>query len=347
MNVVHIDATEPYNVHIGKGLLSSLGTEAVKLCQPGKAVVVFGENVSEIYSGNVISSLENAGFKVATFVHKDGEQAKDLATYGELQGFLCRNHMNRDDVIFALGGGVTGDLAGFSAATYLRGISYFQIPTTLLSMVDSSIGGKTGINLPEGKNQIGCFHQPKAVFCDTDVLGTLPTEEYRSGMAEIIKYGIIGDEEFFSFLERGSIEGSEEYAVTKCAEMKGNFVRDDEYDTGVRRMLNLGHTIGHAIEKCSVYTYRHGDAVSAGIASVSRSAAKFGLLSEEDCRRITCILEKYHLPVDCPFGREEIAEACLSDKKFSRDKLSLIVPRKIGKCDIIRIDASELVSWVN
>lgn len=336
MTRVHISASREYDVCVERGLLDRVGEEAKKLISPCKAVIVSGEKVFPLYGERLIGSLENAGFEVLSFVHESGEGAKSLETFGALQSFLCENHISRTDALFALGGGVTGDLTGFAAATYQRGIAFFQIPTTLLAAVDSSVGGKTAINLPEGKNQVGAFYQPMAVFCDPDTLGTLPPEEYRGGCAEVIKYAVLGDAEFFDFLCKNPIRENEEKVIAHCVKMKLDIVQADEFDKGARKLLNLGHTIGHAVEKLSGFNLSHGDAVAIGMASVVRKC--------DDAERVIALLKKYELPTVCPYGADEIISACMADKKIEHGKLQLIVPERIGLCNIVPTEIEELKS---
>lgn len=339
MTTVHIDASKSYDVLISRGCLAHIGEEAAKLISPCKAVIVSGEKVFPLYGEALKKSLENAGFEVLTFIHESGESAKSLEVFGALQSFLCKNHISRTDALFALGGGVTGDLTGFAAATYQRGIAWFQIPTTLLAAVDSSVGGKTAINLPEGKNQVGCFYQPNAVFCDTQVLKTLSPEVYRSGVAEIIKYAVLGDAEFFEFLEKNDVRENDEKVIAHCVKMKRDIVNADEFDRGVRKLLNLGHTVGHAVEKCSDFSVSHGDAVAIGLAAVMRG--------NEDEARVISLLNKYNLPTKCPFDAEEISAAVKADKKIEHGKLNLIVPEKIGSCKIVPIEPEDIKNLIN
>lgn len=338
MSTIRVSASRDYDVTVSRGILNKVGEKAAELIAPCKAIIVSGEKVFPLYGEIVKSSLESAGFEVLCFVHETGEGAKSLETFGKLQNFLCENHVSRTDLLIALGGGVTGDLTGFAAATYQRGIAFVQIPTTLLAAVDSSVGGKTAINLPAGKNQVGCFYQPIAVFCDPDTLRTLPPEEYRCGCAEIIKYGVLGDAEFFGFLEKNDIRKNEEYIISHCVEMKRDIVQADEFDNGTRKLLNLGHTIGHAVEKLSDFKVSHGDAVAIGMASVMHKNA--------DSDRVISLLEKYDLPTVCPYGADDVAAACMADKKIEHGILQLIVPEHIGKCQIVPTEINELKKLV-
>ena len=343
---IPVSASTDYNVLIERGLISRVGEETAKLTKPAKAVIVSGPNTYPLYGEAVTASLESAGFDVLHFIHQGGETAKSLETYGELLNFLCDSHISRSDILVALGGGVTGDLTGFVAATYLRGISFVQIPTTLLATVDSSVGGKTAINLNSGKNQAGCFYQPIAVFCDPDTLKTLPDADYRCGCAEIVKYGVLAGGELFDTVSSGGIKQSEEAVIASCVKMKSDIVNEDEFDRGTRMLLNLGHSIGHAVEKCSGYAVRHGDAVAVGMAMIARAAADKGFCST-DCRdKIIDTLRKYGLPTETSFKAEELFEASKADKKISGGKMHLIVPEKIGSCRIESIDIDALRDWL-
>lgn len=343
---IPVSASTDYNVLIERGLISRVGEETAKLTKPAKAVIVSGPNTYPLYGETVTASLESAGFEVLHFIHQGGETAKSLETYGELLNFLCDSHISRSDILVALGGGVTGDLTGFVAATYLRGISFVQVPTTLLATVDSSVGGKTAINLNSGKNQAGCFYQPIAVFCDPDTLKTLPDADYRCGCAEIVKYGVLAGGELFDTVSSGGIKQSEEAVIASCVKIKSDIVNEDEFDRGTRMLLNLGHSIGHAVEKCSGYAVHHGDAVAVGMAMIARAAADKGFCST-DCRdKIIDTLRKYDLPTETSFKAEELFEASKADKKISGGKMHLIVPEKIGSCRIESIDIDALRDWL-
>lgn len=343
---IPVSASTDYNVLIERGLIARVGEETAKLTKPAKAVIVSGPNTYPLYGETVTASLEGAGFDVLHFIHQGGEPAKSLETYGKLLNFLCDSHVSRSDILVALGGGVTGDLAGFSAATYLRGISFVQIPTTLLAAVDSSVGGKTAINLNSGKNQAGCFYQPIAVFCDPDTLKTLPDADYRCGCAEIVKYGVLAGGELFDTVSSGGIKANEEAVIASCVRIKSRIVNEDEFDRGMRMLLNLGHSIGHAVEKCSDYAVHHGDAVAIGMAMIVRAAADKGFCSES-CRDIIIeTLKKYNLPTETSFTADELFEASKADKKISGGKMHLIVPEKIGSCRIESIDIDALRDWL-
>ena len=249
-------------------------------------------------------------------------------------------------MVVALGGGVVGDLAGFAAATYQRGMGFAQIPTTLLAAVDSSVGGKTAVDLPTGKNQAGSFYQPCIVICDPNTLETLPEEQYRCGCAEIIKYSMLGNAAFFEELYKTPVREQYEHVIEVCVQMKRDIVGADEYDLGRRRTLNLGHTFGHAVEQCSDFSLLHGEAVAIGMATVTRAAVKRGICGEETLARLLDILHRYGLPTETGYELDKLYEAELVDKKISDGKMHLIVPEKIGQVRMETIPVEALRDWM-
>ncbi len=333
-----------YDVKIASGLIDVLGNTVLNLTSAKRCVVVSGENVFPLYGEQAIKSLRSAGIGAETIVFPAGEDTKSLTCYAELLNYLAEQKLTRSDCLVALGGGVTGDLGGFAAATYQRGIPYIQVPTTLLAAVDSSVGGKTAINLPAGKNQAGAFWQPRCVLCDTDMLLTLPERELHAGYAEVIKYAVLGDADLFDHLQRHDI--STEETIETCVRMKAEIVADDERDTGRRRLLNLGHSFGHAIESRSGYRLLHGEAVAVGLAMVSRAAVKKGILDAMSCGAIIEMLQEYELPTEPEWGADELFDLLLQDKKFYSGKLHLIVPKSIGWCVIMPLNMTELRSWL-
>ncbi|MBQ6214768.1 MAG: 3-dehydroquinate synthase [Oscillospiraceae bacterium] len=345
MEKIHVGTGRSYDVYIGRGILENVGS-CLKESGAGKAVLVCGENVFPLYAEKINLALEKEGFKVFDFIIEPGEASKSLETYGKLLEFLCEKELTRSDMLIALGGGVTGDLTGFAAATYQRGIGFIQIPTTLLAMVDSSVGGKTAVNLSGGKNRAGAFWQPSAVLCDPDTLRTLPEREYRSGMAEVIKYGVLGSRAFFDELA-GDIPCSHEHIIGTCVKMKRDIVAEDEFDTGKRRLLNLGHSFGHAIEALSEFKMTHGEAVSAGTAIIARASAAMGYMAESEAGSIIKCLKKYGLPTETGYSKEEIERFVRMDKKLSGDTISLAVPREIGSCDIIGVPLGDIPRWLS
>ena len=283
---------------------------------------------------------------MAEFVFPAGEQFKNAAVYLELLYYLADQHLTRTDLIVALGGGVVGDLAGFAAATYMRGIPFIQIPTTLLAAVDSSVGGKTAIDLPVGKNLVGAFYQPALVLCDTDCLNTLPEDVFRDGCAEVIKYGVLYDPELFSHLAEKGLDFDREMVITRCVELKRDVVAEDEFDTGARMKLNLGHTIGHGAEAQSHFEISHGKGVAIGMAIVSRAGAARGICDNRTKDAILSILDKFRLPVSCDYSAESLYRAALSDKKRSGGTVNLIIPERIGFCRIEPTPVENIQSFI-
>ena len=275
-----------------------------------------------------------------------GESSKNGENYLKLLEFLAECGISRADCLVALGGGVVGDLTGFAAATYLRGIAYIQVPTTLLAMVDSSVGGKTAINLAAGKNLAGAFYQPKLVLCDISTLDTLPLAVFTEGCAEVIKYAILYDTDLFAHLEEKGTDFHREQVISRCIAWKKQAVTEDEFDTGNRRMLNLGHTIGHSIEKYSDYTISHGAAVATGMGIIARSAAANSLCPREDCQRIITLLEQFGLPTATQLPLKSLVQQASSDKKRSGDRITLVIPATIGCGKLLEMPLSQLENFV-
>ena len=346
MREVQVNASGSYQVLIGSGLLPQIGPMLRTLVPGSSVVIVTDDTVQALYEVTVRQSLESVGMQTATFVIPHGEQSKCAASYIKLLNFLAEHRLTRSDAIVALGGGVVGDLAGFAAATYLRGIAFAQVPTTLLAAVDSSVGGKTAIDLDTGKNLAGAFWQPCLVLCDYDTLNTLSADIFADGCAEVIKYGVLGDEALFAHLEAHGLDFDRETVITRCVEMKRDIVMEDEFDNGQRQLLNLGHTLGHAVEACSDYQLSHGKAVAIGMASVARAAA-FGGICPEDCaRRIEAILRQFTLPTrtDVPIG--ELAQVMMADKKRRSSSIRVVLPERIGVCRLEQIPVASLESFM-
>ena len=346
MTTVTVRASRPYEVTIGRGLLDTVGRQAAGQWKGRSAAVVSDSTVAPLYLNRVKDSLERAGFQVHSFVFPAGEDQKNGGTYLKLLEFLAARRLTRADGLIALGGGVVGDLAGFAAATFLRGIGFLQLPTTLLAAVDSSVGGKTAIDLTNGKNLAGAFYQPQAVLCDLDTLDTLPAEVFADGCAEVIKYGMIGDPALLARLETVDFRADPEELVARCVAQKRDLVEQDEFDTGARQLLNLGHTLGHGVEACSGYTVSHGRAVAIGMTLVTRAAVAFGRCPAEVLPRLRRLLERYGLPDATAYSAQALYEKTLSDKKRSGDTISLVVPIAGGASQLVRIPVSELPAWI-
>ena len=346
MREISVAASRPYTVYLGSGILSDLGERLTALREKCSVVIVSGPKVWPLYGESVAKSLADSGFRFFHFLHPDGESAKSLNTYAELLNFLCAHGIDRSDLLLALGGGVSGDLCGFAAATYQRGMDYVQLPTTLLAMVDSSVGGKTALNLPDGKNLVGAFHQPLAVFADTDTLCTLPREQYLSGLGEVVKYTLLGDATLFAALEAGQ-DPRHEAVIGRCIELKRDIVQRDERDSGERQLLNLGHSFGHAVEQCSEYTLPHGLAVAVGLAMIAKYANRQGLFSDGDLTRLLGLLEQLGLPTDCEYDKSALLAAVQHDKKRRGDTITLILPRSIGCCERRSVALDSLGDFLN
>ena len=346
MEKVRVTASKEYNVHIGSGFLDSVGEMLAEFKRPCRVVIVSDDNVHSFYGERVKASLEKSGFTAFEYIVPHGENSKSAENFIKIQEFCAENNITRTDLFVALGGGVTGDLTGFSASCYLRGVDFVQIPTTVLSMVDSSVGGKTAVNLMAGKNLCGTFYQPLAVFADCETLKTLPEETFAEGCAEIVKYGMILDGEFLTYLSENSIKENIEYVIKRCVEIKRDVVNHDEFEKGERKLLNFGHTIGHAIEKCSDFSISHGNAVAIGMVIATKGAFKLGLTNEDFSSVLLPMLVKNKLPISCSYSADELLEVALSDKKRSQDTISLIVPEKYGLCKIEKISIDNLKEFI-
>ncbi len=286
-------------------------------------------------------SLEAAGYEVIRFVIPFGEESKSPENFIAALRFLAESRLTRTDILVALGGGVVGDLTGFVAASYLRGIPFVQIPTTVLSAVDSSVGGKTAIDLPEGKNLVGAFYQPHLVICDIDTLKTLPREVWEEGFAEIIKYGMLGNADLLNELLT-PVEDKMESIIATCVAMKRDVVAEDEHDHGMRQLLNLGHTVGHAIEALSNYKQSHGRAVGAGMCIVTEAAYKHGLCPKESYDIVCRLCDKFRLSTRTEYTVEQMYDIMTADKKRAGNKINLIVPCGFAQCEIRPMEITEL-----
>lgn len=332
MQKIHVPVRDAYDILVERNLLPNCGKLIRERISAQTCVIITDDNVDKFYSHTVEQSLKEAGFHTEKFVFPHGEPSKSSATLLNIYSFLCQHEITRSDCLIALGGGVVGDITGFAAATFLRGLPYIQIPTSLLAQVDSSVGGKTAIDLPEGKNLVGAFKQPAMVLCDPDTLSTLPEEFFIDGMGEVIKYGMIADADLFNKLcsyDLTTIHEHLDEIIPVCISIKRDVVAEDELDTGKRMILNFGHTLGHAIEAYYHYeTYTHGCAVAAGMCLMTKYCAPQHYDSLKAC------VERYHLPSDVPVPLQELAALCGNDKKRSGAKLHYIVCDPIGMADI-------------
>lgn len=336
-----------YNIIIENGALCRAGEYALEaLGKARRAVIVSDDNVFPLYGKVLTESLKSSGFDVMPeFVFPHGEASKTMTTLECLLNHIAKCRLTRTDVIVALGGGVTGDLTGFAAAVYLRGIKYIQCPTSVIAATDSSVGGKTAVDLASGKNQAGAFHEPCLVLCDTGTISTLSPLYFSDGMAEVIKYGFISDRPLLGLLTEKNAADCMEDVIALCVQDKIDVVSRDLYDNGIRQCLNLGHTVGHAVEALSDYSIPHGHAVAVGMAVITRATVKRGLCTAETLELLLALLEKYGLPADMPEGytAEKLFDVTLHDKKMRGGTITLVVPVSSGKSELTEYPAEELL----
>ncbi len=350
--IIEIDTSKKYNIEIKPHLLDTVGEKLLALptlSSPCKVCIITDTNVERLYLKKVTASLLNCKFDVCNFVVDAGEASKNIKTIEKIVNFLAEKHFTKEDIIVALGGGVVGDISGFVASVFLRGIPYVQVPTTLLAGIDSSIGGKTAVNLHSGKNLVGSFYQPSAVFFDTKALETLKRQELMDGISEMIKAGIIADTALFTLFENNQPQKLGQFlyeAIVHAINVKKHIVEADENEHGIRTLLNLGHTVGHAVEICSNYKISHGNAVAIGLFHMVKMASKTGILSEPDlAERLSTIYKKYGFDVNLPFSPTMLASVASNDKKRSGNTIKLVLPVAVGKCvmkDFAACDLAEL-----
>lgn len=345
-----------YPIHVGAGLLNSGAVLVRHLVSEGvgrQVAIVTNDVVKPLWLPTLLDALSSESLQVDVFSLADGESEKSLANYSRLMDFLIDHRHNRTTTLLALGGGVVGDLTGFVAATYQRGVSFLQVPTTLLAQVDSSVGGKTAVNHPTGKNLIGAFHQPRAVICDIDTLATLPDRELRAGFAEVLKYGVIRDAEFFNWLEDNVAAllnrdvAALTHVVERSCQIKAEVVAEDELETGVRAILNFGHTFGHALEALTGYTeYLHGEAIAIGMVMAADLAVRQAQMTLEEAQQIKALVAGFGLPVSASQpGGSEMLQAMGMDKKVVDGTLRLVLAASIGQALVTQdIDASALTA---
>lgn len=338
MRRIEIPTDPPYSVLMGAGLISEAGPRIRACHAPCTTAIISDDVVAALYGADLQKSLQDAGFKPALFAFPHGEQHKNLDTLSRILEWMGEIRLSRGDIVIALGGGVTGDMGGFAAAVYARGIPFVQIPTTLLAAVDASVGGKTAVDLRTGKNLAGAFHQPLLVLCDTAILSDLPETLVRDGAAEMIKCGVLADPELLERLADGSWRDNGEDAVARCVEIKRDYVAGDERDQGKRQYLNLGHTFGHAVEVCSNYSISHGCAVGMGLMMAARAAGM-------NPAPIQAALEAFSLPTQAPYSAQQLAAAALGDKKRRGDTITLVLPEAIGRCRLQCIPISRLPDY--
>lgn len=346
MQRIKIKASKNYEVVVGKDLLHKVGAEILKVLPTSKACVVTDNKVAAKYLEIVKKSLTDSGFTVYTYVFKNGEKSKNVDTFIKLQNFLAENEFSRTDMLVALGGGVVGDLTGFCAGTYMRGIPYVQVPTTLLAGIDSSVGGKTAIDLKAGKNLVGTFYQPSKVIFDIKTLDTLPEKEYMNGLGEGVKYAIMDGGEIYELVKDGLSHDNLEKFCTLCIKSKKAVVEKDEKEGGYRKILNLGHTFAHAIEKLSDYSIPHGKCVAMGLKIIADISLKQGWLSTTESIAVEKLLKNNGLMTPSPFEKKDMIEVIRRDKKVSGDKITVVSIAKIGKCEFKDIKLDQLKKYL-
>lgn len=344
MERVNVKTSDPYDVLIGRGLLDRAGAETAVRLAGRNVLIVSDENTAPLYLSRAERSFREAGFSTGSFVFPAGEDHKSLATVEKALLAADRQGLTRSDLFAALGGGVIGDMTGLAAALYMRGVEFVQIPTTLLAMVDASVGGKTAVNLSSGKNLCGTFHQPALVICDPDTLRSLPEEVFAEGMAEVIKHGAIGGEKA---LDRISAGGDIERIIAENVRIKSDVVSRDEFENGIRQVLNFGHTFGHGIEKLSGFSIYHGEGVSIGMMIAAFTAERTGKCPKGIYDELRGLLIRAGLPVTTRFTSGQIAEAALNDKKRRGEYLTVVLPEARGKCALHKIPVSELKDLIS
>ncbi|MEE4240692.1 MAG: 3-dehydroquinate synthase [Desulfopila sp.] len=343
-----------YPIHIDDGCLQHIGKDLSERAIANRYCIIADDRVAALYGNTILESLSGSGIAADLLTFPEGEASKSLTTFAELCSKVAGKGYDRRDGIIALGGGVSGDLAGFVASCYMRGVPFVQIPTTLLAQVDSSVGGKTGVDIEEGKNLVGTFYQPRAVYIDPGVLETLPADQFIGGIAEVIKYGVIRDRDFFNYLrrERTAVLALNREVITKIiltsCTIKADVVAEDEKESNIRRILNYGHTIGHAVEAASNFSIIHGKAVAIGMVAAVRIAVAKGLCSETVHQEIVSLLEEYELPTEIPaqLSREQIKNYILRDKKIVSGKVAYVLPLCLGEVTITDEVDSSIIDMV-
>ena len=348
-DTIDIATSSPYQVLIGHNLIENCAKLINKPQAKTTAVIITDNIVAKLYLEKLVNSLKAESYTVLTYILENGEASKSFNSLNNILEFLAQNNVTRSDMLIALGGGVVGDITGFAAAVYLRGIKFIQIPTTLLAAVDSSVGGKTAVNLKSGKNLAGAFYQPTRVIYDCNTFKTLSQIIVADGLAESIKYGIICDRQLFDLINGCTYETLQNHLshiVKRCVTIKSEIVAQDEFDTSTRQLLNLGHTLGHAIEKCSNFKTTHGHAVACGMVLISKAAYKFGICNKDVYLQIKNIVNQFGLPTNTNFSASQLLQAAQKDKKRTGQKINVILPEKIGKCIIYPLTIEKLEEFI-
>lgn len=340
-HLICVNASRNYNIEIEKGSLETIGKKVKELFPKSKVAIITDDIVNGFYSGIVEKSLTSENIDFCKFVFENGEGSKTLVTCEKIFDFLTENMITRSDIIIALGGGVVGDTAGFVAASYLRGIEFIQIPTTFLASIDSSVGGKTGVNTALGKNLVGAFWQPSLVIIDTNTFDTLPENIFADGVSEAIKYGVIKNNQLFEIIKSGKIKENLETVIKECILIKKQLVEQDERDTGDRMLLNFGHTIGHAIEKHSNHKISHGSGVAIGMVMMSNLSESLGLTNKGTAKEIENVCKTYNLPTDYNGKEKELIQIIKSDKKRKGENITIVLAKEIGTSFLYKISIDD------
>lgn len=346
MKTMRVKTGEEYEILFERGVLHSCGQRIRAITAARRAAILTDSNVAGFYAADVRASLSRAGFETSLFVFPAGEESKTLTTISDMLCFLAEQSLTRGDIVVALGGGVTGDMAGFAAACYLRGIRFIQIPTSLLAQIDSSVGGKTGVDLPQGKNLCGAFHQPALVLIDPDTLRTLPPRFFADGMGEAVKYGCIKSLPLFERIERENPRDFLDDLIYECVDIKRRVVEADEKEKGERMLLNFGHTLGHALEKYHHFTgLTHGEAVGIGMVLIASAGERNGITEPGTSRRIAQVLRRQGLPQTDAAPLPALLRAAHADKKRASDGLNLILLKEIGSAFIQKVPEQDLPAF--
>lgn len=347
MEKVTVNASTKYDILLDKGILDKSGELITQVIKKGKALVITDDNVDGFYGERMMKSMSDAGIDAKKFVFPHGEASKNHSTLLGIYEFMAENGYTRSDFIVALGGGVVGDTAGYAAATYMRGIDFVQVPTTVLSQADSSVGGKTAVNINSGKNLVGLFHQPRLVICDTDTLNTLTSEFFSDGMAEVVKHGMIKSADLFDILSNKDIKENIVDIMKRNVSIKGHVVENDECEKGERMLLNFGHTLAHALEKYYNFTgLTHGGAVAIGMSTFTHIAERRGMCKAGVAEKLDALLEKCGLPLTDNAPLHELYTLSLRDKKHLASGMNIVVCSDIGQSEVIKMTVEEYAQFL-
>lgn len=343
--IIDINTNKNYQITLQEGIIHQIGFEMMRHHNGGKICIISDKNSNKYWGTSLSNSLEGMGFELHSLVFPPGETTKNFANLEKIINYLAQHRFSKSDFLIGLGGGVIGDLTGFAASIYMRGVEFYNIPTTLLSAVDSSVGGKTAVNLPTGKNMVGTFWQPSGLFFDINTLSTLPKDQIKNGLGEVIKSGVIMDESIISLMENhwpDRLPEITEELIYKSINVKKEIVQQDEREKGPRQTLNLGHTVGHAVENLSGYKIPHGQAVSIGLLIMAKLAERMDWAQGNMSYRLEHLYQRYSIDVACPFAPKEIAQEIMADKKRRGDTITLAIPLKIGQCTLRNVEISQI-----